>query len=66
MDMNANGLYRWDLNDNNVSQTNFSYAGDKIKSGCIDNQDGKDFKCTEENFDNWKQNNSYNRGYITS
>ena len=50
MDMNANGLYRQDLNDNNGSQTKFSYAGDKIKSGCIDNQDGKDFKCTEENF----------------
>ena len=30
---------------------NFSYAGDKIDSGCIDNQDGKDFKCTEESFD---------------
>ena len=34
-----------------LNKNNFSYAGDKIDSGCIDNQDGKDFKCTEESFD---------------
>ena len=31
------------MNNNGLWSTN----GDKITTGCIDNQDGKDFKCTK-------------------
>ena len=32
-----------EMNNNGLWSTN----GDKITTGCIDNQDGKDFKCTK-------------------